>query len=866
MRWLNVSGMNIRSHLDLLVLGAVAPLLAISVLAGVLLVEHERETFRREAVGRARSAMSAVDAELRGSLATMQALAASKNLETGDVRAFHAEAQRVLATQQPGWLNIGFARPDGVQLFNANKPFDANPQIIVRDPSFDFAMKARKPVISDLTTGPAVSGFVVRLRLPVFIEGELRYMLAVPMEPETLVAVLVAQQLPAGWSIGLADRNHKFIARLPAVPVGTAVSQDFKAATERALQGWFADRTLEGIETYTPYVTSSFSGWVLGIAIPASLVEAGAWRTFWVTFFGVLAALGTALMLAWYMARRIAEPIADLANAAKAMSTGADVAVPATRRIDEIAHLHDALLETSLAVREREELLDRERKMLREQAELLDLAHDAIMMRTTAGVIKFWSSGAEEMFGWTKSEAIGRVLSELLHTEFPQPPATIAYDLDLLGRWEGTLRHTRKDGARLVVASRWALRRAQSGRSGIVLEIATDITRQTAAEESIARLNQELLEANKRKDHFLATLAHELRNPLAPISNCVTVLKAPGLPERERAHAREVIERQVGQMARLLDDLLDVSRITHGKLELRRSRVALAQVLDTAVETCRPQIKAGGQKLIVDLGDHPVYLNADPIRLAQIVSNLLTNAIKYSNDSSRIWITAVVGGGNVTIAVRDEGIGISAGMLSCVFDIFTQADAAIKRAQGGMGIGLALVRALTELHGGSVEARSDGIGKGSEFIVRLHGAVLADEQDAPVGGGESSFDVPRSTFLVADDLADSADSLAILLRQHGHEVHTAYDGEEALKIAARYKPNVALLDIGMPKLDGHEVARKIREQPWGRDMLLIAVSGWGQRDDRRRTREAGFTHHLVKPLDLSELAAIMNAVPADAGS
>jgi CheY-like chemotaxis protein/two-component sensor histidine kinase len=326
-----------------------------------------------------------------------------------------------------------------------------------------------------------------------------------------------------------------------------------------------------------------------------------------------------------------------------------------------------------------------------------------------------------------------------------------------------------------------------------------------------------------------------------------------------------VIERQVAQMARLLDDLLDVSRITHGKLELRRSRVALAQVVETAVETCRPQIKTDGHELIVELGDRPLYLDADPIRLAQIISNLLTNALKYSNDSTRIWLTAGVSGSNLTIAVRDEGIGINADMLPHVFDIFTQADAAMNRAQGGMGIGLALVRALTDLHGGSVEARSAGLGKGSEFIVRLHGAVLADGPAAVAADGDGGFDIPRSSFLVADDLTDSADSLAILLRQHGHEVHTAYDGEEALTVAARYKPRVALLDIGMPKLNGHELARKIREQPWGRDMLLIALSGWGQRDDRRRTREAGFTHHLIKPLDLVELAAVMKSAASDAG-
>jgi CheY-like chemotaxis protein/two-component sensor histidine kinase len=321
-----------------------------------------------------------------------------------------------------------------------------------------------------------------------------------------------------------------------------------------------------------------------------------------------------------------------------------------------------------------------------------------------------------------------------------------------------------------------------------------------------------------------------------------------------------VIERQVGQMARLLDDLLDVNRITHGKLELRRQRVVLAQVVETAVETCRPQIKSSGHELIVDLGPQPLYLDADPIRLAQIISNFLTNAVKYSNRGTRIWITAQNLLDEVSISVRDEGIGISADMLPRVFDIFAQADAAADSAQGGMGIGLALVQALTELHGGTVQARSAGAGTGSEFILRLPkvSASTAERVDDRRGAA-TARDIPGSTFLVADDLADSADSLALLLRQLGHKVHTAYDGEQAFAAADKFRPRVALLDIGMPKMNGYDLARKIRAQPWGKDMLLIALSGWGQQEDRRRSKEAGFTHHLVKPLDFGDLAAVMKS-------
>ena len=854
--------MKIRSHLYLLAVGAIAPLLAASVIAGIFLVVQERATFEREALGRARSAMSAVDAELRGAITTMQALAASKNLASGDIRAFHEEARRVLATQQPHWRNIGLASTTRVQLMDANRPFEKGAAFGAGDESFELAIRTRLPTVGDVTSGPAVSGASVRIRLPVLADGAVRYVLSVPIDPASFHKVLAAQQLPDGWAIGLVDRGKQFIARIPVVPVGTSVSNDLKAAIERAPQGWFWGRTLEGAATYTPYVTSGVSGWVLAIAIPAGLVEAAGWRTFWLTFSGVLAALAIALALAWLIARRIADPITSLAVAAQDVNTGTELAARATQRIDEIARLHDALAESARAVRERQALLESKRAMLVEQAELLDLAHDAIMMRTADGVIKSWSSGAEETFGWSKSEAIGQRAHKLLRTESARPLAEIEAELNAQGRWEGILMHTRKDGGRIVVASRWALRREQSGKAGMVLEINRDITRQTTAEESIARLNQELMEASRRKDNFLATLAHELRNPLAPITNSLSLLKMANLSDAERTRARDVIERQVGQMARLLDDLFDVSRITHGKLELRRERVALAQVVETATEIARPMIKKGGQELIVALGPRPLYVDADPVRLAQIISNLLANAVKYSNAGNRIWLTVEASENQITVSVRDEGIGISPKMLPRVFDIFAQGEGAAIRAQGGMGIGLALVRALTELHGGTVQARSEGAsGKGSEFIVHLPALFPFDERgpvDRRVSGSPSGAGALR--FLVADDLADSADSLALLLRQHGHEVHTAYDGEQALETAARVRPRIAVLDLGMPKLNGFDLARKIREQPWGKDILLVALSGWGQQEDRRRSKEAGFNHHLVKPLDFDELAAVMKTI------
>ncbi len=711
--------MKIRTHLFLLALGAITPLLVMAIIAGTVLVQHERQNFESEALGRVRAAMSGVDAELRGSITTLQALAASQNLEAGDIRAFHEEARRVLASQQPYWRNIGLATVSRVPLLNAVRPYEAQPAFGADDKSFDDAISTRQPAIGPVMAGPVVSDPSVRIHVPVVVAGAVRYVLSVPLDPASFDKLLRAQQLPEGWVIGLADREKRFIARIPEVAVGTAISTSFAAAAARGPEGWFWGRTLEGAPTYQPYVISSLSGWALAIAIPESVVDAGAWRTFWMMAAGVLSALALAFALAGLIARRIAKPIVLLADAAQDLGPKLDSPLPAGPAIEEIENLHAALRDASRLIRERQVLLENERSAFRAQAELLDLTHDAILVRTPDGLITFWSKGAEEMYGWRSSEAIGQVCHQFLRTEFAGRRREIDTELERLDRWEGTLRHRCKSGDTLVVASRWALRRDESGKANFILEIHSDITRRTIAEDSIVGLNLALIESNKRKDEFLATLAHELRNPLAPIKNCVAVLKTADLPEHKRVWAREVIERQVGLMARLLDDLLDIGRITHGKLELRRERLTLAQVVESALEISRPAITSGMNALIVSHEQDPIFLDADPVRLAQIISNLLTNAAKYSNPGGRIWLTATQQGNEISLSIRDEGIGINAEMLARVFELFAQEKVALNRAQGGMGIGLSLVRALVELHGGTVEAHSAGPDKGSEFIVRL---------------------------------------------------------------------------------------------------------------------------------------------------
>ena len=378
--------------------------------------------------------------------------------------------------------------------------------------------------------------------------------------------------------------------------------------------------------------------------------------------------------------------------------------------------------------------------------------------------------------------------------------------------------------------------------------------RTRALEES----NAALKDADRRKDEFLATLAHELRNPLAPIRHATKILEATAATEAQRKWGREVIARQVEHMALLLDDLLDVSRITRGRLGLKKDYVSLEKIISTAVETARPLIDAKHHSLRISLPAEAIELNVDPLRMSQVVSNLLTNAAKYTDAGGTIELIAERESAGVRVSVIDNGIGLNQATIPRIFEMFSQVETALERSQGGLGIGLALVKGLVELHGGTVQAVSAGPGTGSTFIVRLPNATVVEHllrqplhNPGELGAG------PRCKILVVDDNEDAAHSLSMLLSVAGHQVRTANSGESALVIAAADPPEACILDIGMPGMSGYELATTIREQPWGRNILLIAATGWGQQDDKDRARAAGFNHHLTKPIDSNHLDELL---------
>jgi PAS domain S-box-containing protein len=476
---------------------------------------------------------------------------------------------------------------------------------------------------------------------------------------------------------------------------------------------------------------------------------------------------------------------------------------------------------------------------------------DAVIATDARGLITLMNPVAESVTGWPASDARGasleavfRIINEDTRDTVESPVAKVLREGGIVGLANHTLL-IRRDGSEVAIEDSGAPILDRSGGTIGVVLVFRDASRERAAERA-------LLEADRRKDEFLATLAHELRNPLAPIRQAARVARAPAATESQVRWAHEVIERQVHNMARLLDDLLDVSRITRGTMEIRKELIELQAVMDAAIEIARPSIEARNHTLSVECQCRTkVY--ADPLRLAQVIANLLTNAAKYTDPHGQIRVIAQCDGGELILKVSDTGIGISAEMLPRIFEMFVQVKSVLDKSEGGLGIGLALARGLTELHGGVLEAHSAGLGSGSTFTLKL---PLPQTATALPPDAVSDVVVPRGParrILLADDNVDSAESLAMLLRLHGHEVEVVHDGVEAWRRLQELRPQFALLDIGMPKINGYEVARRTRAEPWGTSISLIALTGWGQEQDRREAMEAGFDEHLVKPVDTEVL-------------
>ena len=704
--------MKLRSHLFLLALSTLLPVAAFAVFVAVALVAQERETFRRGEIDRTRAIMTAVDAELGGAIAALQALAASPALDREDLRAVHEQAVRFLASQ-PGWQNITLASPEGRQLLNARQRFGTPLPRVGDVQSLQQAAAGLEPVVGNITPGPISPDPAVPVRVPVMRGGSVKYVLSAVLRPEAFAELLRQQRLPEDRVIGLVDGQLRFVARIPHVAPGDLASESFRTAMQNASEGWFRGRTLEGRDTYTAYIRSAYSDWSIGVAVPASTVLAASHRTAWLMAAGGLVAALLAFAVAYLMARRVARPISALASSARSIGQGAAVEAPVHGRVGEVAEVAAALQETALAVRERE--------------------------------------------------------------------------------------------AQLRAASR-------------------------------------------SKDEFLATLSHELRNPLAAIVMIGQALKrSTASPELVR-QSSEILERQSSQMTRLIEDLLDVSRITMGKISLERQPLELAQAVQRLVDAWREAGRLAQHD--VTLATRAVWVDADPARVEQIVSNLLGNSLKFTPRGGRVMLRVSREGSQAVLEIADTGKGLPPELIEQVFDVFVQGDQTIDRSSGGLGIGLALVKRLVELHDGTVAVRNAPQGSGAVFTVRLP-AVASRREPRPAPQHLPAAHRARR-ILVVEDNDDTRRMLRLVLEQEGHAVEEAGEGRRALDLAQSSRADVAIIDIGLPGMNGYELAQQLRAS-LNHQIRLIALTGYGQPEDRERALESGFDEHITKPVHPDEL-------------
>ncbi|HEY8876394.1 MAG TPA: PAS domain S-box protein [Roseateles sp.] len=490
----------------------------------------------------------------------------------------------------------------------------------------------------------------------------------------------------------------------------------------------------------------------------------------------------------------------------------------------------------------------RDREELQQLAQLLQLAFDGIFVWTREKGIEFWNHGAELQYGYTAAEAYGRHPNDLLKTEFPCPEAQKDGALEAEGLWRGELSHLTKGGRRITVNA--VMQRVGNDRER-VLEMTHDITERKQTEQA-------LQEVDARRTEFLAMLAHELRNPLSPITNAVHLLERMGDNRERRETLTQILRRQTAHLSRLVDDLLEGSRITQGRIELRMENVLVATSVFQAVEAARPLARERGQSIKVKVPPE-LDLVADPARLTQIVSNLVTNAVKYTPEGGHIVVMVHAGSDEeLSIVVQDNGPGVTAELQPRLFELFTQDRRTLDRSQGGLGIGLALVKRLTELHGGSVRHETPKSGTGSRFVVCLPRTGKRDGRHGRSAAACAPV-LPPLSMLVVDDNVDAADTLATLLRMDGQRVEQAYDGEQALAKAASQRPHVVMLDLGLPKLNGLEVARRLRADARLKSAVLIAMSGYAQAADKQASAAAGFDEHLAKPVDLADLYCAIEA-------
>ncbi|MET0487067.1 MAG: ATP-binding protein [Candidatus Rokuibacteriota bacterium] len=880
--------MRLRSHLVALVLVALVPVLGFAALvirenARLQLAATER-VMRQTAQAVART----VDKELESAITAVQALAESDYFGAADLRPLYDLSRRVVKSQ--GWASILLFDRDGRMLMHTAAPLGTALPVTGRPEVFTRARDGRRPTVSDLFDG-VHHHRIVAVYVPIERAGEVRYVMTVALPVSTFSAVLRAQPFVRGSVATLEDRQHVVLARTRAEEemIGRRV-EDPTAGHE----GWVRSHPRDGQDVYIAFATAPLSGWRIVITSPVASVEAPLRRALWQLLVGGAVAAALASTLAFVFGRRIAGAVGSLVRIARAVERG-QRAQPLRTGVTEVNALAEQLRAAADRARKREE----EAAMREHQARAIgDVAHalnaspdlDAVLRTAVeavhnlvhadsarialveeagALVLRYSTQAATAMrpgFVIERGHGLGGLAlatgRPVRTDDFLADPRFRADRYISLARMDGIVSCmavpiVTADGVvGVIYANNFTLRPFSALDEAALVTLAdhTAVAMQKARlldAEHAARSEAEA--ASQGKDELLAMLGHELRNPLAAIANATHVLGVPHAPAEATRRAREIIARQNAHLAHLVDDLLDVARVTSGKIVLARRPLELAEAVRRAVGTLTTSGRTEQHRVSLML--EPVWADVDETRWEQIVTNLVGNALRFTPAGGTVDITLEPSDGDAVLHVRDSGMGIAPEVLSRVFDLFVQGARGAAGGQGGLGLGLTLVRRITELHGGTVEAASEGAGCGSVFTVRV---PAIDAPDAPAPTPVQTPSDGHLRIVIVEDNGDTRQMLRVALELSGHEVHDAIDGPGGLDAILRERPDLALIDIGLPEFDGYEVARKVRGALGG-TILLVALTGYGQPDDRRQALDAGFDAHLVKPVEPDALLGVIRA-------
>jgi PAS domain S-box-containing protein len=882
----------LRTHLILLVLAAMLPLLLLAAFVVRRDVQLQRDAVERGMRDTTRALSLAVDREVGSILAVGQTLAASPYVDSSDFKAFYDLSSTAANTHKGSWVAL-FGRT-GQMIINSREPFGASLPNPLREgreipdgkteglPSGNQAIKTvletGRPVFSDLFFGLVSKRPTLSVTVPVTRDGKVTYAVSISIASDHLTSLLREQGLPAGWFGVLVDKKGIIIARTaaPEKLVDRPSLAPLIKHLSQADEGWDSGRVQEGIPIYYSYARSKLTGWGIAIGAPQATIDAPVNRSIRIMAGGAALLLLVAIGAALAFGRRISIPISRLAQSAEAIQRGLPIELQGST-VAEVRSLHQALLHAGATARaaaeERELRIAAEAKRTEADGAREKIFTSEGRLRESEERLRLALS-VSRTITWTSNLRTGAIvhadnvevmglpananMSAWWQTVHPDDRESLRKIMNGAiaerGNYQADFRIIRPDNRSVLwLHSRGRVECDGFGEPQRIIGTATDITERKHAEEA-------LREVDRRKDDFLAVLGHELRNPLGVINTVVQLLRMEGPLDPKLEEYRETIEQEVQQMRRLLDDLLDVSRIRRGLIQLKMAPCDLGRIVRQVAESRRPILEESGLNLSLRLPEPSLYVAGDTTRLAQIVGNLLDNANKFSNRDGQVSVTVTeeADSRSVILKIRDNGIGIEPEMLARVFEPFVQSEKSLNHSSTGLGLGLALIKGLVELHGGEVWSSSDGPGRGSEFTVRL---PLIDVPVAVVTSKElpAKASQCRRILVIEDNLA-AAQSLKTFLAKTGHTVEVALSGSSAVVAALKFAPEVVLCDIGLPGLDGYAVARSLREHPKLKPVYLIAMSGYGQEYDQRRALEAGFDKYLTKPIDLSELERLFDGL------